>query len=65
MVQAVPTVRETDSLDTALERLRESGRRSIPVVRDGLLVGMLPIENIAYLLQVRERARAAIVHGGH
>jgi Zn-dependent protease/predicted transcriptional regulator len=63
MVRAVPTVRETDSLDTALERLQESRRRSIPVVRDGLLVGMLPVENVAYLLQVRERARTTAAHG--
>jgi CBS domain-containing protein len=65
MAQGVPTVGEGDSLDAALERLQESGRRSIPVVRDGLLVGMLPVENVAYVLQVRERARAAAAaHGG-
>ena len=63
MVRTVPTVRETDPLDTALDRLQESGRRSIPVVRDGLLVGMLPVENVAYLLQVRDRARTAAAHG--
>jgi CBS domain-containing protein len=63
MVRTVPLVSESDSLDTALERLQESGRRSIPVLRDGLLVGMLPIENVAYLLQVRERTRAAVAHG--
>jgi Zn-dependent protease/CBS domain-containing protein len=63
MVRTVPTVRETDPLDKALDRLQESGRRSIPVVRDGLLVGMLPVENVAYLLQVRDRARTAAAHG--
>jgi Zn-dependent protease/predicted transcriptional regulator len=63
MAEAVPVVHETDSLEVALERLQESGRRSIPVLRDGLLVGMLPVENVAYVLQVRERARAAAAHG--
>jgi Zn-dependent protease/predicted transcriptional regulator len=60
----VPVVRDTDSLDTALQRLQESGRRALPVVRDGLLVGMLPIENVVYVLQVRERTRTAFAHGG-
>jgi CBS domain-containing protein len=63
MVRSVPTVSESDSLDTALDRLQESGRRSLPVLRNGVLVGMLPVENVAYLLQVRERARAAATHG--
>jgi Zn-dependent protease/predicted transcriptional regulator len=63
MAEAVPVVHETDSLETALERLQESRRRSIPVVRDGMLVGMLPVENVAFVLQVREKARAAAAHG--
>jgi Zn-dependent protease/CBS domain-containing protein len=64
MLEGVPAVRESDSLDFALERLQESGRRSVPVVRDGELVGMLPIENVAYLLQVQDRARAIASRGG-
>ncbi len=63
MVGDVPAVGEADSLDTALEKLQESGRRSIPVVRGALFVGMLPIENVAYLLQVQEQRRAAAAHG--
>jgi Zn-dependent protease/CBS domain-containing protein len=54
-----PRVRETDSLDEAYERLRESGRRSLPVVRGDALVGMLPMENVAYVLRVRESGRGA------
>jgi Zn-dependent protease/CBS domain-containing protein len=64
MLEGGPTVRESDSLDLALERLQESGRRSIPVVRDGELAGMLPIENIVYLLQVHDRARTLASRGG-
>jgi Zn-dependent protease/predicted transcriptional regulator len=57
-------VQESDSLDAALEQLQESGRRSLPVVRNGAVVGLLPIENVAYVLQVRERARTAAAHPG-
>jgi Zn-dependent protease/CBS domain-containing protein len=64
MLKGGPAVRESDSLDFALERLQESGRRSIPVVRAGELVGMLPVENVAYLLQVQDRARASASRGG-
>jgi Zn-dependent protease/predicted transcriptional regulator len=60
MVRDVPTVQESDSLDSALERLEASGRRSLPVVRGAALVGMLPVDNIAYVLQVREKTRATI-----
>jgi Zn-dependent protease/CBS domain-containing protein len=52
-----PRVSETDSLDAAFEQLRASGRRSLPVVRGEHLVGMLPIENVAYVLRMRENAR--------
>jgi Zn-dependent protease len=56
----VPVVREGDSLETALTVLQQSGRRNVPVVRDGHLVGMLPMENVAAMLQLRERNRQAL-----
>jgi Zn-dependent protease/CBS domain-containing protein len=59
MQGGAPSVEDTESLDVALERLQESGRRSIPVVHDHVLVGLLPLENVAYVLQVQERARLA------
>ena len=49
--------REDEPLDVAMERLLASGRRSLPVVRGGALVGVLPLENVAYVMQVRERSR--------
>lgn len=55
MRRDVPVVTETDSLDVALERLQASGRRSIPVVRGGDLVGLLPVENVAWVLHARDR----------
>lgn len=53
-------VNESDPLELALERLQSSGRRSIPVVRGDDVVGMLPIENIAYVLRARGERRAAL-----
>jgi Zn-dependent protease len=55
-------VGESESLDAAFERLQASGRRSIPVVRGDELIGVLPVENVAYVLQVRERQRAQMAH---
>jgi len=59
MRQDAPRVSESDSLDVALERLQASGLRSIPVVRGDALVGVVPIENIAYLLQMRQGVGAS------
>jgi hypothetical protein len=39
--------------------LQASGLRSIPVVRGDALVGVVPIENIAYLLQMRQGVGAS------
>jgi CBS domain-containing protein len=64
MATDVPVVRETDSLAAALDHLQASGRRAVPVLRGEVLVGMLPIENVMYVLQLRERSRTAFAHGG-
>jgi Zn-dependent protease/predicted transcriptional regulator len=58
MHSEVFAVNDTDSLDVAVDTLQRSGRRSIPVVKGDALLGVLPIENVAYVLQVRERERA-------
>jgi len=55
MRRDVASVGESDALDVAFLRLQASGRRSIPVVRGDVLVGVLPVENVAYVLHVRER----------
>jgi len=54
MRRDVASVGESDALDVAFLRLQASGRRSIPVVRGDVLVGVLPVENVAYVLHVRE-----------
>jgi Zn-dependent protease/CBS domain-containing protein len=48
-------VTDEDPLEAALEQLARTGRRSIPVVHGDILVGLLPIENIAYVQQMHER----------
>jgi Zn-dependent protease len=62
MAPDVPVVKESDSLETAFKLLEESGRRTLPVVRDGQLVGMLPVENVAYMLELREKTRREAEH---
>jgi Zn-dependent protease/CBS domain-containing protein len=52
-------VKESDSLELALERLQASGQRSIPVVREGEVVGVLPIDNVAYVLRIRDERAGA------
>jgi Zn-dependent protease/CBS domain-containing protein len=51
----VTAVSESDSLELALERLQSSGLRTIPVVRNEELVGVLPIDNVAYVLRMRDQ----------
>jgi Zn-dependent protease/predicted transcriptional regulator len=60
MRRELSSVSEDESLDAAVEKLRQSGRRSIPVVSGDVLVGVLPIENVAYVLHVRERERSRL-----
>ncbi len=49
---------ESDSLELAFERLQSSGQRCIPVVRGEEVVGVLPVDNVAYVLRMRESASA-------
>jgi Zn-dependent protease/CBS domain-containing protein len=54
-----PVVGESDSLDLAFERLQSSGLQCIPVVRGDELVGVLPADNVVYVLRMRDgRGRA-------
>jgi len=53
---------EDEPLDMALQRMRETGRLTLPVLRAGSLVGLLTLDNIGDLLLVREALRR---HAGH
>jgi CBS domain-containing protein len=59
MRRDVSAVGESDSLELAFDRLQASGQRCIPVVRRDQVVGLLPIDNIAYVLRMREERAAA------
>lgn len=52
MVSEFPTVRADEALFDVAARLRGRERRCVPVLREGALVGVLTIENIAELLRV-------------
>jgi Mg/Co/Ni transporter MgtE len=56
MRRDAPAVSESDSLELAFDRLQSSGERCIPVVRGDAVVGLLPVDNIAYVLRMRERS---------
>jgi predicted transcriptional regulator len=51
------TVTESDSLEDALDRVRESGCPLVPVLRSGRLVGLLTQDNLAELMMVRRAMR--------
>jgi CBS domain-containing protein len=52
-------VRESDSLEVAFDLLQASGQRCIPVVRGGDVIGILPIDNVAYVLRTRSEMALA------
>jgi Zn-dependent protease/CBS domain-containing protein len=51
-------VEESDSLELAFDRLQASGQRCIPVVHGEEVVGVLPVDNVAYVLRMREERGA-------
>ncbi len=46
-----------DPLDDVLARVRESGRGTLPVMKQGVLVGLLTLDNVGELLLVRNAIR--------
>ena len=46
-----------EPLETALQRMRERGRRALPVFQNGRLIGMVTLDNVADLLVVRDALR--------
>jgi Zn-dependent protease len=59
MVEDFATARSDEPLVTAVERLLRSRGASIPVIDDGILVGMLTIEAITELMSIRAAMDAA------
>jgi CBS domain-containing protein len=50
-------VSSDEPLESAMQRLRGSGRSAVPVIDEGRLVGLLTLENVGDLLLVREALR--------
>ena len=59
----VPTLNENDPLDEVLMREREDDRISLPVLKNGILVGMLTEENIHEYIIIRDAVEAPGVRG--
>ena len=57
MQREVPSIRDDDPLEHALEVMQSADVQSVPVLHDDAVVGVLPIQNVAYVLQARERMR--------
>jgi CBS domain-containing protein len=47
------TAAPAEPLEAAIQRMREKGQSSLPVVDGGRLVGLLTVENVSDLLLVR------------
>lgn len=54
-----PEVKPSDSLEIAFRQLEEGEMRTLPVVEDGRLLGLLTRENVGEFLLVREALRRA------
>jgi predicted transcriptional regulator len=59
MRRNVPTVDSHEMVETALERLQESGAKTLPVVHGGQFVGLVTAENITEFLMIRSALKKA------
>jgi predicted transcriptional regulator len=59
MQRDVVTADSHDMLESALARLRECNCRTLPVVHNGQLVGMLTMENVGEFLMIQSALRQA------
>ena len=55
----LPEVDSHEMLEMALNRLQESGTKTLPVTHAGQLVGMITLENISEFLMIRSALKAA------
>ncbi len=59
MQRDVHTVDSHDMLERAMAILRESGSRSLPVLHNGALVGLLTMENVGEFIMIQRALRRA------
>jgi len=55
----LPAVTDEDTLENASEHFQGEGTHAVAVTRDGQLVGLLTLENLAEFMQIRNALRAA------
>ena len=55
----LPPVDSHDMVENALQRLQESGARTLPVMHDGQFVGLITAENITEFLMIRSALKTA------
>lgn len=58
MRRGIPEVDSHEMVDSALTRLEQSGAKTLPVTRAGLLSGLITSENITEFLMIRSALRA-------
>jgi CBS domain-containing protein len=59
MNREFPTADSHEMLESALTAMRNSKSRSMPVVDDGALVGLLTLDHVGELLTIRSALRQA------
>jgi predicted transcriptional regulator len=55
----LPELDSHEMLEMALNRLQESGTKTLPVTHAGQLVGLITMENITEYLMIRSALKAA------
>ncbi|HKY53923.1 MAG TPA: site-2 protease family protein [Anaerolineales bacterium] len=59
MLRDVPEIDSHDMVETAIQRLQESGAKTLPVIHRNQLVGLITAENITEFLMIRSALKAA------
>ena len=60
MRERIPTIAPTERVDRALGILQQAGLQTLPVVREGMLVGVITTDNISEYLMVRAAQKEAV-----
>jgi CBS-domain-containing membrane protein len=58
MSRDCPTAEASEMLETALSRVQERDCRTIPVLEDGALIGLVTMDNVGELLMIQAAERA-------
>jgi len=65
MRQDFPVADPADPLDSVFSRLQESETRTVPILRDGQLMGLLTLDNLTEYLLVQAAIKAASANRSH